>query len=65
MIWEIIQSLSGFLAEFGLKVGQKGFEKLFGYKGEAIAEKLGKFRTKNYQANIYDFKTKYKGKIVN
>lgn len=54
----------GFLAELGFKVVEKATEKyaekLFGVKGEHLTEKLAKLRTKSYQANIYDFKRKYK-----
>lgn len=57
----------GFLSELGFKVVEKTTEKyaekLFGIKGEGLVERLAKLRTKSYQANIYDFKKKYKGKI--
>ena len=43
---------------------KKEVEKLFNVKGEQVTEKLAKLRTKSYQANIYDFKKKYKGKIT-
>ena len=54
----------GFLSELGFKVVEKATEKyaekLFSAKGEDLTERLGKLRTKSYQANIYDFKKKYK-----
>lgn len=53
----------GFLAELGFKVGQKAVEKFFSAKAEELSERLVKLRTKNYQANVYDFKKKYKGRI--
>jgi hypothetical protein len=54
----------GFLAELGFKVTEKSIEKFFDVKGEKLSEKLAKLRTKSYQANIYDFKKKYKSKIA-
>jgi hypothetical protein len=54
---------AGFLAELGLKVGEKAFEELFGVKGETLLEKVAKFRTKSYQATVYDFKKKYPRRI--
>lgn len=54
----------GFLAELGFKVAEKTVEKFYNIKGEGISERLAKLRTKSYQANIYDFKKMYKGKIT-
>jgi len=54
----------GFLADLGFKVAEKAVDKFFDVKGEGISEKLAKLRTKSYQANIYDFKKKYKTKIA-
>lgn len=57
----------GFLSELGFKVAEKATEKyaekLFSMKGEGLTERLAKLRTKSYQANVYDFKKKYKGRI--
>jgi len=39
-------------------------EEGFGMHAEMLSEKLAKLRTKSYQANVYDFKKKYKSKIV-
>lgn len=55
--------IGDFLTKLGFKVGEKTIEKLFDIKGSEVAEKVAKLRTKNYQANIYDFQKKYKGKI--
>jgi hypothetical protein len=58
----------GFLSELGFKVVEKATEKyaekLFSVKEEDLTERLAKLRTKSYQANIYDFKKKYKHKIA-
>jgi hypothetical protein len=58
----------GFLSELGFKVAEKATEKyaekLFSIKGEGLTERLVKLRMKSYQANIYDFKKKYKHRIV-
>jgi hypothetical protein len=58
----------GFLSELGFRVIEKATEKyaekLFGVRGEGLAERIGKMRSKSYQINIYDFKKKYKGKIA-
>jgi len=58
----------GFLSELGFKVMEKAAEKyaekLFSTKEEGLTERLAKLRMKSYQANIYDFKKKYKGKIT-
>lgn len=54
----------GFLAELGFKVGQKAVEKFFSVKGERLGERVARLRTKNYQANIYDFKKKYKHRTI-
>jgi len=54
----------GFLAELGFKIGEKAVEKFFNTKGTGLSEKLAKLRTKSYQANVYDFKKKYKHRIV-
>lgn len=52
--------LEGFLAGLGFSVGSKFLD--FGI--ERLAEKLVKFFARSYQANVYDFKKKYKGKIA-
>lgn len=54
----------GFLADLGYKLAEKTVSKFFDVKSEGVSEKLAKLRTKNYQANIYDFKKKYKAKIT-
>ena len=52
--------IEGFLAGLGFSVGAKFLD----VEIEAISEKFAKFFSKSYQANVYDFKKKYKGKIV-
>jgi hypothetical protein len=58
----------GLLSELGFKVMEKATEKyaekLFSVKGEGLTERLAKLRTKSFQANIYDFKQKYKDRMV-
>jgi len=58
----------GFLSELGFKIVEKTTEKyaekLFSIKGGGLTERLSKLRTKSYQANVYDFKKKYKHQIV-
>jgi hypothetical protein len=54
----------GFLASLGFQVGEKAIDRLFNVKGKALSEKISKFGTKSYQATVYDFKKKYKGKIT-
>jgi len=53
----------GFLAGLGFKIAEKAADKIFGVKGEGITEKLAKLGIKSYQANVYDFKKKYKHQI--
>lgn len=50
----------GLLAELGFKIGEKAAPKFFSEKAEGLSERIAKLRTKSYQANIYDFKKKYK-----
>ena len=52
--------LEGFLAGLGFSVGAKFLD----VEIEGLSERLVKFFARNYQANIYDFKKKYKGKIA-
>jgi len=54
----------GLLAELGFNVADKTVGALFDSETSGLSEKLAKLRTKSYQANIYDFKKKYKGKIT-
>jgi len=54
----------GLLAELGFRVAEKAVEKFYSVKGAGLPEKLAKLRSKSYQANVYDFKKKYKGKIA-
>jgi len=56
--------MGDFLTKLGFKVGEKAVEKFFRVKGEQVSERIAKLRTKSYQANIYDFKKKYKDRIV-
>lgn len=53
----------GFLSELGYKVVEKSIDKFVALKGENLSEKLAKLRTRSFQANIYDFKKKYKSQI--
>jgi hypothetical protein len=54
----------GFLSELGLRAAEKATEKfaekLFNADGEGLTERLAKVRVKSYQANLYDFKKKYR-----
>jgi hypothetical protein len=50
----------GFLAELGFKIGEKAVTEFFSEKAEGLSERIAKLRTKSYQANVYDFKKKYK-----
>ena len=56
-----IGAVGGFLAGLGFDVLDKAID----IGAEGLSEKLAKLRTKSYQANVYDFKKKYKGKIGN
>jgi len=51
-----IGAAGGFLAGLGYEV----VSELLDFGIEGLPEKLAKLKTKNYQANIYDFKEKYK-----
>jgi hypothetical protein len=51
-----IGAAGGFLAGLGFEVGSE----LLDLGTEGLSEKLAKLKTKSYQANIYDFKEKYK-----
>jgi hypothetical protein len=53
---------AGFLTNIGFNVGEKSIEELFDLKGKSVTEALARIRTKSYQANIYEFRNKYKGK---
>jgi len=50
----------GFLAGLGYSVADKFIDS----ETEGLSERLAKLKTKSYQANIYDFKKKYEGKIA-
>jgi hypothetical protein len=56
-------AVGNFLTKIGIAVGQKTIEKLFDQKAGSLTEKIAKIGTENYQANIYDFKKRYKGVI--
>ena len=53
-----IGAAGGFLAGLGFNVAHKFID----VETTGLSEKLAKLRTKSYQANIYDFKKKYKAK---
>lgn len=53
-------SIEGFLAGLGFSVGAKFLD----IEIEGLSERLVKFFARSYQANVYDFKKKYKGKIA-
>jgi hypothetical protein len=55
-----IGATGGFLAGLGYNV----VEKTIDLNTEGLSERLAKLKTKSYQANIYDFKKKYKNRIV-
>lgn len=55
-----IGATEGFLAGLGFDVVSKSID----IGAEGLSEKLARLRTKSYQANVYDFKKKYKGKIT-
>ena len=55
-----IGAVGGFLAGLGFDVLSKSVE----IGAEGLSERIAKWRTKSYQANIYDFKKKYKHRIV-
>jgi len=52
--------LEGFLAGLGFGVGAKFLD----VEIEGLSERIVKFFSRSYQANVYDFKKKYKGEIV-
>jgi len=52
--------VEGFLAGLGFSVGAKFLDAEI----EGLSERLVKFFARSYQANVYDFKKKYKEKIV-
>lgn len=54
-----IGAAGGFLAGLGFDVLSKSFD----VGTEKLSERLAKLRTKSYQANIYNFKKKYIGKL--
>ncbi len=55
-----IGAAGGFLAGLGFNVAHKFID----VETTGLSEKLAKLRTKSYQANIYDFKKKYKAKLT-
>jgi len=52
--------IEGFLAGLGFSVGAKFLEASI----EGLSEKIARFFARSYQANVYDFKEKYKDRIV-
>jgi len=50
----------GFLAELGFRVA----DKILDLNTTGLSERLAKLKTKSYQANVYDFKKKYKHRIM-
>ena len=55
-----IGAVGGFLVGLGYSVADKFID----LETEGLSERLAKLKTKSYQANIYDFKEKYKHRIV-
>lgn len=55
-----IGAAGGFLAGLGYSVADRFID----LETEGLSERIAKLKTKSYQANIYDFKEKYKAKIV-
>jgi len=55
-----IGAAGGFLAGLGYSVADKFID----LETEGLSERLAKLKTKSYQANVYDFKQKYKHRIV-
>ena len=55
-----IGTAGGFLAGLGYSVADTFID----LGTERLSERLAKLKTKSYQANVYDFKKKYKGKIA-
>jgi len=55
-----IGGLSGLLAGFGFDV----LSRLVSSESEQLSERLAKIFVRNYQANVYDFKRNYKGRIT-
>lgn len=54
----------GFLAELGFKVADKTAGALFDGQTTGLSDRIAKLRTKSFQANIHDFKKKYKNRIT-
>lgn len=55
-----IGAAGGLLAGLGFDVASQ----MIDLKTDGLSEKLAKIKTKSYQANIFDFKTKYKNRMV-
>ena len=55
-----IGAAGGFLAGLGYSVADKFID----LETEGLSERLAKLKTKSYQANVYDFKKKYKYRIA-
>jgi hypothetical protein len=55
-----IVATGGFLAGLGFNVADKFID----LGTESLSERIAKLKTKSYQANIYDFKRRYKDKLV-
>jgi hypothetical protein len=55
-----IGALGGFLAGLGFEIGSKVID----LETEGLSERLAKLKTRSYQANIFDFKRKYRSEIV-
>lgn len=55
------KGLEGFLAGLGFAVGSKFLD----VEISGISEKIAKFLSRSYQANIFDFKKKYKERLQN
>lgn len=55
-----IGAIGGFLAELGFEVASE----LIDVGKKDFSEKVVKLRMRNYQSNVYDFKKKYKNRIV-
>jgi predicted phage tail protein len=55
---------AGLLADLGVSLIDKTVATLFDGQTTGLSERVAKLRTKSYQTSVYDFKKKYKGKIV-
>lgn len=55
-----IGAVGGLLAGLGFEVLSQAID----LKTDGLSEKLAKIKTKSYQANVYDFKAKYKDRLV-